>query len=74
LNYYTTRMTLMRELGIMQLDDQGRWIDDKFDVADYMCEEAMEELPEVPRSWIERAFEGEEVPQEGNEQRVPLAK
>ncbi len=27
LNYYSTRMRLMRELGVMELDEQGRWID-----------------------------------------------
>ena len=27
LNYYATRMQLMRELGLMQLDEEGRWID-----------------------------------------------
>ena len=27
LNYYATRMLLIRELGLMQLDENGRWID-----------------------------------------------
>ncbi len=27
LNYYAARMTLMRELGIMEIDDQGMWVD-----------------------------------------------
>ena len=29
LNHYATRMRLMRELGIMQLDGHGMWIDSK---------------------------------------------
>lgn len=27
LNYYATRMTLMRELGIMEIDENGMWVD-----------------------------------------------
>ena len=27
LNFYSERMQLMRDLGIMQLDEYGRWID-----------------------------------------------
>ena len=32
LDYYSAKLTLARELGIMQLDDDGRWINQSFEV------------------------------------------
>jgi len=46
LNYYATRMRLVRELGVMKIDDQGRWIDDQ-SINDIL-ENQVEELPLPP--------------------------
>jgi hypothetical protein len=59
-------MVLYRELGIMELDDRGVWIDRPLD--EYRCEgcEACPLPPDVPQQWIidaNRAVEeGEQVP------------
>lgn len=63
LNYYAARMRLARELGVMTLDRDGRWIDSHFpgsgrDDALDGGSSAPEELsvpPEVPAEWIEMA-------------------
>lgn len=57
LNYYATRMALMRELGIMQLDENGLWIDLPLEVALQQCDLSYEEEelpPPVPDGWIEQ--------------------
>lgn len=68
LNYYATRMILMRELGIMELDNEGRWIDAPVEWSLYMPTEAIEIPPDVPREWMEQAFpEGVPVLEEPSE-------
>lgn len=68
LNHYATRMSLMRELGVMQIDERGLWIDEPLnDVLARMGVEATkknaEEVPlppEVPEKWMNDAMqEGE---------------
>jgi hypothetical protein len=54
LNYYAGRMILMRDLGLMRIDENGMWIDEPLDLAlavamQYSCEEFP---PEVPESWL----------------------
>jgi len=56
LNYYATRMILMRELGIMELDEEGRWIDTPVDWTLYVPTEGIELPPDVPAEWLEEAF------------------
>jgi hypothetical protein len=56
LNYYATRMQLMRDLGIMQLDGEGRWIDIPLPAADSSQLEEVELPPAVPHKWLEEAF------------------
>lgn len=54
LNYYGARMELMRDLGIMQIDDQGRWIDRPID--EVLAEFAYDREclpPSVPEMWWE---------------------
>ena len=59
LNYYATRMLLMRELGLLELDERGMWIDQPVDFSQYSSG-AVEELPPaVPLEWIQ-----EPVPQQ----------
>lgn len=58
LNYYGARMRLDRELGIMELDEQGRWLEDsqsQEQVEDASNEEIVELPPSVPAEWVELA-------------------
>ena len=52
LNYYAARMLLYRELGIMELDDRGIWIDRPLD--EYRCDgcDGCPLPPDVPQQWI----------------------
>ncbi len=55
LNYYGSRMLLMRELGLMRLDENGEWIDEPLDLAmasilDCECDEFP---PAVPGDWLD---------------------
>jgi len=56
LNHYATRMILMRELGLMELDERGIWIDVPLDEALQRVEPCeIEELPPaVPQEWFEK--------------------
>ncbi|MEX2185200.1 MAG: hypothetical protein WD875_00330 [Pirellulales bacterium] len=67
LNYYAARVRLARELGIMTLDDEGRWIEDPLRGGDALeaiesespaNDRGLEELPippAIPVEWIELA-------------------
>ena len=52
LNYYAARMRLMRDLGIMTLDEQGRWVDIPIP-ADGENAEDTSMPPEVPVEWFD---------------------
>ena len=56
LNYYGTRMRLMRDLGIMELDEEGRWIDTPIDWSLYTPEVSYQLPPELPQEWREGNF------------------
>ncbi len=64
LNYYANRMRLHRDTGLMQLDEEGRWIDmPLFEAVTETPPETEESLPPpLPEEWIQDAFEG--VPEE----------
>jgi hypothetical protein len=82
LNYYAGRMQLMRDLGVMQLDESGRWIDRplKEVLAELACE-AESLPPPVPIQWwrmLDQAEEkrkaelsGEEVKEEAVDELLP---
>ena len=53
LNHYATRMTLDRELGTMQLDERGRWIDREGEIPTPSDIEELELPPPVPAGMIE---------------------
>lgn len=63
LNHYATRMVLMRELGLMELDERGIWID--VPLADALARAEMNPVeplpPAVPKEWLD-ALEAESVP------------
>ena len=52
LNYYATRMALMRDLGIMVIDENGRWVDVPIDQAEMAPPESVEIPPAVPIEWL----------------------
>ena len=54
LNYHASRMRLARELGIMQLDDQGRWLDTGLDIVNGGPEEVDAPAP-LPLELLEDA-------------------
>ena len=47
LNFYTARMRLYRELGIMELDSDGHWIETPID-------EALQRLPNKPPGYLDQ--------------------
>ena len=54
LDYYAARLRLFRELGVMQLDPSGRWIENAIDFAAEEEVDAMEPLPPpVPSAVLE---------------------
>ena len=55
LQYYAQRMLLYRELGIMELDDCGMWIDRPFKESDWLTDEQCPMPPEVPSEWLKDA-------------------
>lgn len=72
LNYYAARMRLMRELGVMVIDQDGRWID--LPLPDHVptMEEEIPLPPEVPAEWIElveEASPGDLPPEEAPDNR-----
>ncbi len=52
LNHYENRMLLYRELGIMELDDCGMWIDRPINVAEWLTEDDCPLPPGVPPEWL----------------------
>ncbi len=55
LNHYETRMLLYRELGIMELDDCGMWIDKPINEADWLTEDECPMPPSIPAEWLQDA-------------------
>jgi hypothetical protein len=55
LNHFENRMLLYRELGIMELDECGIWIDKPINEADWLTEEQCPMPPSVPGEWLEEA-------------------
>ncbi len=61
LNFDATRLRLFRELGIMELDEEGRWIDstipipESADATDPRLQVAAAVPPPIPGEWIQTA-------------------
>ena len=62
LNYYAARMQLMRELGIMIVDDQGIWVDIPLSEATRATAEELPAPPALPEQLWELPFP-EDLPQ-----------
>jgi hypothetical protein len=55
LAYESTRMQLMRDLGVMQINDHGLWIDEPFDVIKArVCPDQFPMPPDVPAQWLQQ--------------------
>ena len=62
LAYYSGRMTLMRDLGVMRIDEKGLWIDEPLEDALNEARKHPSALPPaVPEAWLEKAGEGYET-------------
>ena len=55
LNHLENRILLYRELGIMELDDCGMWIDKPIVESDWLSEDQCPMPPEVPGDWMKDA-------------------
>lgn len=72
LNYYAGRIRLMRDLGIMTLDERGRWVDIPIPTAwDGSGDVSLP--PEVPAEWFDliEVAPAEQPPAEPRENRQP---
>ncbi len=54
-NHYQNRMLLYRDLGIMELDDCGIWIDKPISESDWLSEDQCPAPPAVPQGWLDDA-------------------
>ncbi|HEX4146012.1 MAG TPA: hypothetical protein VHY91_21100 [Pirellulales bacterium] len=66
LNHYETRMMLYRDLGIMELDDEGMWIDRPLNESDWIEDELCPLPPPIPNHWLH------EVDIQGDAEAEPL--
>ncbi len=62
LRYYQTRAVLARELGVMELADDGLWIDKPLCRADDATGEDLELPPPVPQEWLDHLEEVKSPP------------
>ncbi len=73
LNYYSERMQLVRDLGIMELDDEGRWIDRPLaETLEQLTAEPIHLPPPIPGQWWQLAdpnhpYPGQGEPKEGQD-------
>jgi hypothetical protein len=80
INYYATRASLAQQLGVMDLTDDGLWVDTPFMAAERATEEEMPLPPPVPQEWLDHLEEissppplaaDAEMPAEGEPARMP---
>jgi len=57
INYYATRASLAQQLGVMDLDENGIWIEQPFAMAERSPEEEMPLPPPVPQEWLDHLEE-----------------
>ena len=57
INYCATRASLAQQLGIMDLDENGVWIDHPFTMAERGDEEELSLPPPVPQEWLDHLEE-----------------
>ena len=57
LNYYANEMRLHRDTGMMQLDENGAWIDVPLSAEDEVDDQGIALPPPIPEQWIEAAYQ-----------------
>ena len=57
INYYATRASLAQQLGVMELDENGIWIEQPFAMAERSQDEEMPLPPPVPQEWLDHLEE-----------------
>lgn len=67
LNYYAARVRLMRELGIMRINEEGMWIDESIEDALRATAEEQPLPPAVPGEWFDQldSEDGESTSNDG---------
>lgn len=58
LNHYAARMLLMRELGVIEIDQDGIWVDRPFHEGDWDTAGYCELPPDIPPEWVIEANVG----------------
>ena len=61
-NYYATRASLAYQLGVMDLDEHGVWIDKPFTDCARVSAEEMPLPPQVPQEWLDHLEEIDSPP------------
>ena len=57
INYFATRASLSQQLGVMQLTDDGMWVDAPFACAERASEDELPLPPAVPEEWLKHLEE-----------------
>ena len=57
INFYATRAALAQQLGVMELTDDGIWIEKPLDCAERAAEDEMPLPPAVPQEWLDHLEE-----------------
>ncbi|MFM8283832.1 MAG: TolC family protein, partial [Planctomycetaceae bacterium] len=57
INYYATRASLAQQLGVMQLTDDGLWIESSLDCVERAADDEMPLPPPVPQEWLDHLEE-----------------
>lgn len=73
LNHFENRMLLYRELGVMELDDCGMWIDKPLNESDLLSESQGPIPPSVPLEWMQDAGLDPKDVHVGSDQRAMTA-
>ncbi len=62
INYYATRASLAQQLGVMDLDENGVWIDKPFAMAERSTDDELPLPPSVPQEWLDHLEEVDPPP------------
>ncbi len=62
INYYATRASLAQQLGVMELDERGIWIDKPLSLAERSTAEELPLPPPVPQEWLDHLEEVDPPP------------
>ena len=52
LNHYETRAFVIRELGTMEIDEEGQWVDHPIDESEWVEDELCPLPPPIPKKWL----------------------